>query len=150
MSPGPQMTPGRTTVVARPPSPFAARTSCSAAFLLWLYQSGSERGYGVSSVITSPVRGSPSTERELTCTRRPTPLSRQAAMTFRVPSALTWKYSARGPQSVTLPAVWKTMLCPAVARTSEAVSSRSPSTISIPSSRRWSTRCLLCTRMRTR
>ena len=34
MSPGPQMTPGRTTVVARPPSPFAARTSCSAACLL--------------------------------------------------------------------------------------------------------------------
>ncbi len=71
-------------------------------------------------------------------------------MTFRVPSVLTWKYSARGPQSVTLPAVWKTTLCPAAARISEAVSSRSPSTISIPSARRCSTRWRLCTRMRTR
>src|SRR5215207_9535084 len=132
VSPRPQTNRGLTTTVSRPP---ASRTSCSAfAFDEEYMAAESGRSGAASSTFTSgwPAISAASVP---TCTRRRTPASRQASITFCVPRTFSRSKSAGSPQSSTFAAAWNATSQPSAPARSESRSSRSPITGSAPSSR---------------
>ena len=95
VSPSPTGVVGLTQRASRP-SDAAARTSRSASSFVRLYGTASSHSGGASSSVACRPGTGPHVAQELVCTRRPTPASLHAAITFAVPATFTASISATG------------------------------------------------------